>query len=121
MQNTLRARIYSLEDPVEYPIGQATQVSLGLAMPPSPAVARDPSADWKVEGLLAGLGPVVGYEREDGSMALSSWAGETRSVWAKFEVTPVPPLVYMRQHMVEAVDVTRPRPPGFIRVICFAR
>lgn len=112
---------YSLEDPVEYSIGAIGQVGMRrikLEETPLPAAPESPLC---VDGFLAELGSVVAYEREDGSMALTTWEGETVNAWVKFDISPRPALIYMRKHMIEAVPLHLPRPEGFIRVICFKR
>lgn len=80
-------------------------------MAPAP-VQEDPTSNWRVEGLFAALGPVVAFQRADGGMALSTWEGNTTTAWAKFDVIPLPALVYMRKHMVGAVSTDQPGPPG---------
>lgn len=111
---------YSFEDQIEYRSGRTVQLPmLRSSSEEQNAARRDPREEWRRDGLLAGIGEVVAYERADGTMAVSTWDGEDVTVWARFDVSPLPRLNSMRRHMVEAVDVELPRPPGFIRVICF--
>jgi hypothetical protein len=110
---------YSFEDRIETLSGRAVQLPILRSSSEEKAARRDPREEWRRDGLLAGIGEVVAYERADGSMAVSTWDGEDITVWARFDVSPLPRLNSMRRHMVEAVSVELPRPPGFIRVICF--
>ena len=116
-----------LEEPVEYriplaiqidrePAGARTQLHCEQYKGPPPVCGSEES-----RSIMRRLGPVVGYESEDGTMALSAWMGETMTVSAKFDVAPLPPMIYMRQHMVEVVGIDQERPAGAIKVICFAQ
>lgn len=104
--------------PVEHRIDCALQIG---KVQTGQSSTEDPYAGWRNDGLLAGLGQIVAFEREDGSIALITWDGECTKVWAKFNSAPLRPLVHMRKHMVEALAIDQSRPDGFIMVICFAR
>ncbi|MFP3637789.1 hypothetical protein [Paraburkholderia sp. SIMBA_054] len=122
-----KAPAFSLEDPPEYRSAWAIQTQIEVAEPAEfdpdrrarylspPPVCGSKSS----KAIMRGLGAVVAYERGDGSMALSTWSGETISVWAKFDVAELPPLAYMRHHLAEVFDIDDPRPIGAIRIICF--
>lgn len=116
----MKNQTFAVEDPPEHHIDHVSQISIGSGTT-SNADRVDPSSGWRLDGLLATLGQVVAYEREDGGMALSTWDGTTTTVWAKFDVAPLPDMLDMREHMIEAVAIEQPRPAGFIMVICFAR
>jgi hypothetical protein len=112
---------YSMDDPAEYLIGAVSQVSITCPKPGEMPLPVRPDPPLRTDGLLAEVGAVVAYERADGSMAMSTWDGEVIQVWAKFDVSPPPQMVYMRQQMIEAAHIHQPRPAGFIKVICFKR
>ncbi len=71
--------------------------------------------------LLDELGGVVAYEDKFGHRILCAWCGDAKSVWTKFDCSPLPPISYMRNHMVDAVDIDLPRPDGYIAVTCLLR
>jgi len=119
----VRMKKFCMEDPPEYYVHGAVHVQRSIRhqlrdASPISMVDEQPVC---VDGLLSSLGPAVAYEREDGSMALSTWDCASISVWAQLDVPSVPALASIRQHMIKAVPFDQPRPPGFIRVICVRR
>lgn len=68
------------------------------------------------------LDGVVGFEGPDGHMHLSSWSGQTVSVFASFDCDPHSLLKGdLRKHMVAAYDSNGVKPAGAIRCICFLK
>lgn len=69
---------------------------------------------------LESLGYVVGFVRPDGAHRLTSWVGETVTVWAQFAPGDLPAITLMRDAMLAAFEPTGDTPPpGLLTCICF--
>lgn len=69
------------------------------------------------------LGAVVGFERADGSMGLSSWFDPTVIVWTVYDCDPdTLSISRLREHMIRAYPISEIRPEPIARkAICFKR
>lgn len=71
---------------------------------------------------MAQLGSVVGFQRKNGTMALSSWLGEAVTVWARMKNEgELPHLISIRSQIFEAFSAEGARPPGTIKMVCLRR
>lgn len=72
----------------------------------------------------ASIGAVVGYQAESGRLVLSSWSGDARRLWVKFDCDPTRvPLMDLPKHVTSAEDAPKgaERPEGFLEAWCFMR